>query len=317
MKPHLTIDEQVNHLKKRGLYISDETNFGLFLLNNNYYRVSGYFNPFLIEAEGEIQTYFKPGTSEIQIMQLFEFDRTLRNFLFEVLAIFETKFRSRLAYHAGEISPYVHLTGKGLAIESTSIRDGATESRFAEWTLGYEKALSDNAKNAIVLKHIEKYDGKLPIWAAVEILDLGKISSLFRMLEEPIAALVSKDFNLGASMFKSLVATLNDLRNQVAHQSRIWNLHYPMTPKTYKTKRFDELHHLALIQDYQRHKLFTRLSLLLWIEKTNSFNIDFKNRLFNLLRDLPQSDSLSYSSMGWSDEFLDSTLWIDFLPESS
>jgi len=68
MKPHLTIEEQVNHLKKRGLHIKDETNFGLFLLNNNYYRVSGYFNPFLIEAEGGIQSYFKPGTSEIQIM---------------------------------------------------------------------------------------------------------------------------------------------------------------------------------------------------------------------------------------------------------
>ena len=41
-KEFKTIDEQLNILKSRGLTIDDEEKASVFLLHNNYYRVSGY-----------------------------------------------------------------------------------------------------------------------------------------------------------------------------------------------------------------------------------------------------------------------------------
>lgn len=43
-KPFLTIEEQIKLLRKRGLDIPDEqlNEARKFLLNNNYYRISGY-----------------------------------------------------------------------------------------------------------------------------------------------------------------------------------------------------------------------------------------------------------------------------------
>lgn len=312
MKPHLSIEQQVELLLQRGLEIKDSDKFGVFLKDNNYYRVRGYFHPFLEETENGKQSHFKPGTKDSEIVHLVEFDRNLRNFLFEALAIFETKLRSSVAYHAGRVSPYIHIDGVGLTAEFKEVQPSSSKSKFDEWTDGYKQTLEKHAKNDIVLKHFESYQGLIPIWAAVELLDLGKVSSILRAIEEPIANQIAEDFECGASLFKSVVATLNDLRNHVAHHSRIWNFHYPINPKVSAKKLPKELQHLAEIADYQRHKLYARLSLLLWLNRANSLNIDFEERLKDILKAIPPSLSISHSAMGWSVEFGQSPLWTKF-----
>lgn len=309
MKPHLTIEQQIELLLQRGLNIDNPSNFGIFLKDHNYYRVRGYFHPFLLESDFGKSSQFKPETTDTTIIKLVEFDRNLRNFLFEALAIFETKLRSSVAYHAGSVNPYLHIDGQGLTAEFKHPSSDGNLSKFDEWSIGYCNALEKHSKNEIVLKHVETYNGVLPIWAAVELLELGKVSSLLRALEEPIASRISGDFDCSVALFKSIVATLNDLRNHVAHHSRIWNFHYPISPKVSSKKMPMELQHLAGTTDYQRHKLYSRISLLLWLEKGNSLNVDFENRMLSILRVLPISPSISHAAMGWSEEFRNSSLW--------
>lgn len=313
MKSHLSLTEQCDLLMSRGLEVENVDGFIDFLSKQNYYRLAGYLHPFLVQHEGVVSKQFKPGTSSQTVEDLVEFDRHLRTLLFEALAVFETRFRGSLAYHVGRRNPYLHIDGIGFAKEFTAVGEFGEDSPHREWLRGYEAAVKKHNRNDVVRWHEESNFGKLPIWAAVEILDFGKVARLYRGLEEDLASEIAIDFAGKGVFLNGAVASLNNLRNHVAHHGRIWNLHFPVNPTLRASKLPTELLHLSQQTSYAKHKLVTRLSLLLWFDKNSSFDIDFSNRLFALLRELPGSDSLSLQAMGYSETFAESDLWARFL----
>jgi hypothetical protein len=146
----------------------------------------------------------------------------------------------------------------------------------------------------------------------VELLDFGNISRLFAGLDEPVATAVANESGGGAIFMKGAVQCLNNLRNHVAHQSRLWNFHCPRNPPSRQALLPDDLMHLHDLNDYERSKLFTRLSVLLWLDGENRFGLDLRPRLFDLLRTLPKSEYIKLSSMGYSSGCQSSNLWSGF-----
>jgi abortive infection bacteriophage resistance protein len=312
MKPHLSLEEQCQLLIDRGLIVVDRVEFLDFLKNHNYYRLRGYFHPFLMKFDDSVSDLFTPGTEAQTIKELVDFDRRLSMLLFEVLGIFETRFRASVAFHASRVNPYLHLTADSFTEEFATKQSNAELSPYEEWLNGYLSALEKNRKTEFVRWHRDAKDGRLPIWAAVEILDLGKVSKLYRGLSESITAKIAEDFHVNAAFLKGTIACLNNLRNHVAHHTRIWNQHFTSNPTLRPSKLPYELLHLNEQSDSESHKLFTRLSLLLWFDEQLHFEVDFPNRLFQLLRELPQSESLALESMGFGDSFRKSSLWRNF-----
>lgn len=306
MKKHLSLEKQVEKLIERGLHVGDPELFITTLKTQNYYRLRGYFYPFFESPE---EHRFKIGTSELQVLDLVKFDNRLRNLLFEALAVFEIRFRSALAFHAGSVDPHFHTNGLGLNPSFMMKDDQTGVSKFETWTLEYERAIQKQKESDIVVWHSQAYGGKIPIWAAVELLELGKTSLLFRALDEPIATRIANEFGAGASFMRGAVACLNDLRNHVAHHSRIWNFHFVVNPPVRAKNLPTVLTHLRELTDYERHKVFTRLSLLLWINQTQDMGIDFPTRLWQILDDLPKSESITLHSMGFTKAFQESYLW--------
>ena len=165
-----------------------------------------------------------------------------------------------------------------------------------------------------MVKHDTLEDGKFPIWAAVELLDFGNISRLSAGLDDPVATEVANEFGGGGEIHEGcgVVQSPNNLRNHVAHQSRLWNFHYPQNPPSPQALLPDELMHLHDLEDYERSKLFTRLSVLIWLDGENKFNLDLKSRLFALLHTLTESEYIKFSSMSYSSTFQSSNLWSGF-----
>jgi len=312
MKPHLTLEAQLSLLVTNGLKVSDPDVFLIFLKQQNYYRLRGYFHPFLAEVDGKVTNQFMPQSTDQTIIELVEFDRKLRSLLFEALAVFETQFRAVLAYNAGKASPHAHVDGIGLATDFKTAQIDSAGSGHEEWLIGYRESIRRHRDNDIVVKHNTSNDGKFPVWAAVELLDFGKISNLFAGLDEPVATAVANEFGGGARFMKGVVQSLNNLRNHVAHQSRLWNFYYPQNPPSRQALLPDDLMHVHDLKDYERSKLFTRLSVLLWLDGENRFGLDLKPRLFDLLRTLPESEYIKLSSMGYSSAFQSSNLWSGF-----
>lgn len=229
--------------------------------------------------------------------------------MFESLAIFETQFRASVAYRAGRVDPHLHLNGIGLDLDFKTNPVQGELTGHQIWLNNFDATITKLNSNEIVISHIQNHGGVIPIWAAVELMDFGNISRLFRGLDEPIATQIASDFRSGAAFLKGVVASLNDLRNQVAHHQRIWNSLYPVNPRSSKEKLPGDLKHLHVISYYDRHKLFTRLSLLLWLNAENKLSASLKPRLKALLAELPKSPHIRLSHMGFPEDWQSLELW--------
>jgi len=106
VKPFLLIDEQIELLKKRKLNISDDQykKAKEFLLNNNYYRVSGYS---LTLRQNDI---FFDGVSFEALIQIYEADRHMRHALLSLIEVVEVRIKSMIAYfHSKKYGPLGYL----------------------------------------------------------------------------------------------------------------------------------------------------------------------------------------------------------------
>lgn len=98
-KPFLTIEEQVELLRFRGIAINNQTN--TVLMREGYYSlINGYKDPFLdkekTEQEGDDR--FISETSFDDIYSLFDFDRNLRDVTFPYLIRAEATVRTAISY---------------------------------------------------------------------------------------------------------------------------------------------------------------------------------------------------------------------------
>jgi len=98
MKSPITIIKQLDQLKTRGLVFKDETQAKDILLQNNYYRLTGYWRKYQIDPDHKNDQFIRGITFE-DVVEIYELDIALRSLLLEGIGRFEVCFRSYLAYH--------------------------------------------------------------------------------------------------------------------------------------------------------------------------------------------------------------------------
>ena len=97
-KDFKNVDEQLIHLKNKGLIIEDEEKAKAFLSLVSYYRLSGYWFVFKKDDTGA----FIDGTSFESIRRLYEFDYKLRLLISEASKSLEISLRTQFSYHLAE-----------------------------------------------------------------------------------------------------------------------------------------------------------------------------------------------------------------------
>ena len=95
-KPAFTISDQIALLKQRGMAFRNELHAYDHLRNISYYRLKGYWWDMQIDATNHT---FKPGTCFEDIMERYDFDRQLRQILFEGIEQIEIAVRTKMIYH--------------------------------------------------------------------------------------------------------------------------------------------------------------------------------------------------------------------------
>ena len=91
------IDKQIENLKLKGLRFRNEELAKEIILNENYYFLTyGYEEIFLnlknTKSGYEDETYFE------ELYAIYNFDRELKNLIFDYINIVETKLKSYIAY---------------------------------------------------------------------------------------------------------------------------------------------------------------------------------------------------------------------------
>ena len=218
IKPPTTYTEQIDLLKKRNLIISDDIKTRSILKDTNYYRLSGYM---LSIKKDDI---FFDNTTFEQIYDYHNFDKKLRQNLFNLIEDIEIAFRSRLAYYIA------HKYGP-LSYKSSDIffNKGLHISHLEELN---KKINSANTQEIFIKHHFSKYNGEIPIWVIVEILSFSFLSRLFSNMKKEDKKEFSKEYyDYKPFYLQSWIHHLVYIRNICAHFSRLYYKDLVIQPK--------------------------------------------------------------------------------------
>ncbi len=216
VKQPKTHNEQVEILKSKGLIIEDESLALQVLKELNYYTFTGYLREFEIDRNN-----YEEGTTFEKIYNIIEFDRKFRNIILFSIEPIELLIKSKLSYYiAHKYGPLGYL--KPNNFESSKQQNMIVKN--------FNRNVNKNKKLGYIQHHINKYDGKFPIWVAVNLFSFGMLSNLFENFKEEDKLSIAKEFNTDSPQLESFLYSIGYLRNKVAHYMRLYNSHLDRVP---------------------------------------------------------------------------------------
>lgn len=287
----LGIDGIIALLRDRGLIIKNEDEAKDQLEIISYFRLAAYLRP--MEANKASHVY-KPGSTFENAVDLYYFDKSLRNLIFSAVQSIEVAVRSKIINKVSLAHGPFWFAEPSLAIDSIAFNDNLSSIRR-------EIARS---KEEFINSHKSKYDTPSfpPAWKSLEVSSFGTISKLLGNLnDKSLKKAIARDLNLPKPDYLvSWVKCATILRNCVAHHSMVWNRNYSTVPvmPTYLPAAW-----ITMVPQAPDHKLYSQLCCLLYLQNAihpdNHFVRDFKA----LLAEHPNVDTAAIGfPAGWEDE---------------
>ncbi|MGN7284349.1 Abi family protein [Shouchella rhizosphaerae] len=303
-KPFITLDKQLEKLKKRGLTIDNPEKAKLQLLKTTYYDlINGYKDMFLYpKASQSEEDRFIENTTFEDILTLYTLDRDLRYATLEILLDVECMFYSSLAYSISEI----YGEKESVYLKKENYRIGRKQRNYYErdnllWRIN-KKLKYPEVQPLIYYK--ERY-GNIPPWILVKDLTFGELVMLYKLSTDNIKTNVVR-YITGAEVeestkeffFKSMVL-FNKFRNWAAHGGRIYN-HRPKIELPYDIRFFDALGLNKKDHNQGKGKNdFASLLIAIMFFYQNDYNgvFEFIGKVNEPLSDFKSSSPLQYEKI--------------------
>ena len=216
VKPARSYEEQARRLMDvHNLNAGNADRARHILSTVNYYRLTTYGKHLRRNDNPEL---FVDGVTLDDLYDLYQFDMGLRHQILPVLEFFEVQLRAKISYHLA------------MAYGSTGYANAAN-FRLDRQSQGSHNSLMNKFRIevdreddlAFVRHHQNKYGGKFPIWAAVELFSFGMIAQLYAIMTEDDQWAVSKQYKLSPEELAALIGASVDVRNICAHYGRLYN----------------------------------------------------------------------------------------------
>jgi abortive infection bacteriophage resistance protein len=292
-KPPLSVDDQINLLKNRGLQIPNEERATLCLRNISYYRLSGYMHPFLADNRQHI---YKNGTVFEDILNLYRFDRELRLVVFSAIEKIEIALRSQIVnqYSVALNDPFWY----------TNAAYFADPVRHADFMNGLSAYI--HRSNDVFIKHFYNTytDPWPPIWVIFEILSMGQFSILYSITaKSPSRKAVAENFGVKEPVLTTWLHTLVYVRNICAHHARLWNKELRIPVKLPKKTANTWLAY----PNVTNRKVYIVLAIIAYLLDTITPHHKFRQRIKGLITKYPATD---IAAMGFPQNWLADGFWV-------
>lgn len=287
-KPPLSIEEQIAKLEKRGLIFDDKILASKYLSNISYYRLRAYTYPFQDNDIPENDHEFIAKNIHFQdIIDLYCFDRRLRNLIFNALEKIEIAFRTKITYDfAMETDDSHWFLDDSLFDVNPDYKSENSEDQFDEFLNSLKNEI--DRSNEDFIKHYKKqYDDPVlpPSWMTLEVLSFGSLSRMFEYLKkksEPKKKITNAFGLTNPTILINWLHAFAVLRNCCAHHSRIWNRRFPVLIQLpYNT--LNPFMDRETIKKTHDNKIFAVLSCIKYILDIISPDSDFKKNLTDIL----------------------------------
>jgi abortive infection bacteriophage resistance protein len=212
---------------ENGLAVEDRAFAESCLAEVNYYRLRGFWLK-LEDGSGR----FREGVTFGDVWGIYSLDRELRLWLWDAIGPIEVKLRTQFAYHLA------HRAGPFGYLDESNFRDCQSHSKSVQsFGREYRRALGQKVPH--VVHNAERY-GRLPVWAAVELMSFGTLSQLYGNLDPDagkaegrpgVQASIARAFGLKPMYLKSWMHHLATVRNIAGHHDRFFNRTMTIQPK--------------------------------------------------------------------------------------
>ena len=304
-KPFLSLSEQIDLLRSRGMIITDDARAKHYLGKINYYRLSAYWHPFRKREANDkggtnILDNFQEDVSFSNMLDLYVFDKRLRLIALDALERIEVALRTDLTIQLSKKDPLAHRKDQYLHGHfSRKLAYDKTKTTHAKWLdkLDYKAASS---QEDFATHFRKKYPNEyMPTWVASELWDFGALSYLNEgMLFEDRDAVAAIYGVPTKKIFQSWVRCLNDVRNNCAHHSRLWNKPHTNQPIWTKEGEIPEFDHL--IGDTRgQTRMYSALLIMCYMLRVISPNSTWCLGLLEHLASFPENTYVSLTNAGF------------------
>ena len=274
-KSPLTFEKQLQKIQnKYDIEINNKELALHYLKHCNYYKLRGYWLYF--EQKKQKATFE-------DVINLYEFDKKLRNLLLDYIEKIETSVKTNFAYHLSTKyeNPFVYLNSK-LFIKK----------EYHQKAINKLQESFNSSKEIFVTHFKTKYKEKLPpIWAAVELMTLGEVSKWINNLNNKDRKKIAKVYSFKSPyILSSFLHHITDIRNISAHHSRLWNKTFPSKFEIPK-----EFLHLLEKDHYKISHTITMMEYML-------SSIVLNNVFFEMFVKLVKLHNIPLQYMGFSKE---------------
>ena len=210
-----TLDEQIDILKEKGLYINNVDKAKNILLKENYFFLSGYRHLFTTKNKNFIE-----GTTFEELYAMFTFDRNIRNIFFKNLLIIENNIKSLISYQMSK--KYGFKEKDYLNIKNFS-EDNLKQRQVRDVLDKVKRQIRINGrKHAATMHYLTNY-GYIPLWILVKVLSFGLIAEFYNIFKESDKEEIAKFYNLDIITFTDYLVILSNYRNLCAHEDILYD----------------------------------------------------------------------------------------------
>ena len=217
----LTIREQIKNLQSLGLQIENEENAEKILNEISYFRL---IKAYSLGLKPKNQNYYTNASFDI-IVNLYEFNTSFRQLLFTVIEQIEVNLRCR-------IGNYFSLKYGVLGYQNAEYFSNAEYHK--QFLNDINQEIDRNSRSPFVRNYKENYDGKIPLYAAVELFSFGTLSKFFKNMKNSDKKAIASFYGVNYTYLESWFESITYIRNICAHYGRIYNAKFTKKPMMYK-----------------------------------------------------------------------------------
>ena len=286
-KSHLSIDDQVARLTSRGME-GDPLVIAERLSVANYHRLTAYWHPFRLSDHS-----FAPGTDFETVWRRYVFDRQLRLLVLDAIERFEVALRTQFSFHHSKLfGPFGYY-------DSPASLPKLGGLKHAELKVEIDHVVQRNAEELYVRHFLHKYGDEHPvppIWAAVELIDFGKLMQMYQNAPKAIKKPLAEKFGVPDKVLGSWILGLVSARNICAHHGRLWNRTLGVKLMELPADRFPDWHSPHKVDMGSAYGVIRACHYLIRKIAPQSGWTDRVNELLNQYPDIPKSE------MGFPDD---------------
>lgn len=318
LKGYLSVADQVELLRARGMRISDEDRAAVCLHRVGYYRLSGYAYPFrhreiVTDSNGQpverVFENFRPGTEFSQVMDLYVFDKRLRLLFLDAIERVEVGLRVEVALLLGQKGPFCYRDQATFNSYFSTPDQLTNETPHARLIARLDESFG-RSREEFAEHFKKKYSSVLPIWMSIELWDFGTLVNILHGMKSGDLDRLAGLYGLAKRNFlPSWAQSINFVRNVCAHHGRLWNRPLVQQPSPGRLGDVLFFDHMVVDAHAQRRP-YAVAAVLQYLMRYIHPGSTWSTRLKEHLRTFPISAHVSVRHMGFPEGWERLELWI-------